>query len=72
MRIRATVEGLKRWQIHGERYVTVYYSHDDERDTIRHAQLGEDALPAGLRVGEHVTVEYIVNVVTGVERTADG
>jgi hypothetical protein len=64
----ATIEGIRRYTIHGEPYAVVYYSLANERDTIHHTQLSEDALPAGLRVGDDIVITFIGTVVAGVRR----
>jgi len=70
MDVQARIEGLRPFLIHGEHYVVVYYSHLDDVDTIRHAQVSADALPEGLRVGEVVTLTSVLNVVAGIRRIA--
>lgn len=62
MEIAAHVEGMRRFQIHGQPWVTVWYSHDDARDTIRHLQLGEGDLPPRLHVGDAIWVTYLGSV----------
>ena len=69
MDVPALVEGIRRYAIHGEPYVVLYYSHDSDRETIRQAQLSEDALPAGLQVGNSIVVTYIGSIVVGVRRS---
>jgi hypothetical protein len=66
--ISARIEGLRPYLIHGERYVVVYYSVDEDKDTVHQAQLSADALPDGLRVGESVVVHAVMGVVAGVTR----
>lgn len=65
----ATIEGIRRYTIHGEPYVVVYYSLANDRETIHHAQLSEDALPSGLRVGDNVVITFIGSVVARIRRT---
>lgn len=62
----ATIEGIRRYTIHGEPYAVLYFSHDTDRETIHQAQLSEDALPTGLRVGNTVTITFIGSIVAGV------
>ncbi|MEX2315150.1 MAG: hypothetical protein WD628_05480 [Thermomicrobiales bacterium] len=64
----ATVEGIRRYTIHGQPYAVIYFSRDDNRDGIQQAQLSEDALPPGLSVGETIVMTYIGAVVAGVRR----
>lgn len=68
MEVAARIEGLRPFLIHGEPYAQVYFSHRDDPDTIRQARLSADALPDALRVGDEVTVLYLVNVVAGIRR----
>lgn len=68
MDVEATVEGLRRYLIHGEEYVVVYFAHNDDPDTVRQAQLSADALPAGLAVGDRVRVTYVLGIVAGIAR----
>jgi hypothetical protein len=64
----ATIEGIRRYTIHGEPYAIVYYSLANDRDTIHHAQMSEDALPADLCVGDDIVITFIGSVVAGIRR----
>jgi len=68
MDVEATVEGMRAYLIHSEEYRVVYFSHDDDRDTILNAQLSADAVPTNLRVGDHIVVHYLLNMVVGIRR----
>lgn len=68
MEVAATVEGIRPYLIHSEEYRVVYYSHDDERDTILNAQLSADAVPANLRVGEQIIVQYLLGIVVAIRK----
>jgi hypothetical protein len=68
METDAQVEGIQRFRIHGEPYAVVYFSHRDDLETIRQAQLSEDQFPKNLRPGERVRVLYVAGVVAGVRR----
>jgi hypothetical protein len=63
-----TIEGIRRYMIHGEPYAVIFYSSDTDRETILQAQLSEDALPTGLSVGETVVITRIGSIVGGVRR----
>ena len=69
MDVSATIEGLRRYTIHGEPYVIVYYSVEGDPDAFHHAQLSADALPEGLRVGEKVVMTIVAGIVAAVRRT---
>lgn len=68
MDVNATIEGLRQYTIHGEPYVVVYYSLEEDPDTFHHAQLSADALPDGLRVGERVVLTMVASIIAGVRR----
>jgi hypothetical protein len=68
MDVAATIEGLRRYLIHGQPYVQVYYAHRDDPETIRQTQMSADALPEGLRVGDTVRVFYVLDVVAQIRR----
>ena len=68
MDVNARIEGLRHYTIHGEPYVIVYYSLEGDPDTFHHMQLSVDALPGGLRVGEHVVLTTVAGIVAGVRR----
>lgn len=68
METPATVEGIRRYTIHGEPYAVVYFSHDADTETIHQAQLSQDALPERLRVGDAVAIMYIGAIVAGIRR----
>jgi len=68
MEFEATVEGLRRYTIHGEPYAVLYFSRPERPDDIEQAQLSADALPANLKVGERVVILSLVGVVAEVRR----
>ncbi|HEX5166229.1 MAG TPA: hypothetical protein VFV93_12585 [Thermomicrobiales bacterium] len=63
-----TIEGIRRYTIHGEPYAVIYYSLAGDRETIHQTQLSEDALPNGLQVGETAVITRIGTIVAGVHR----
>lgn len=68
MDVPALVEGIRRYTIHGEPYTVVYYSRDSDRDNIHQAQLSDDAIPTGLRVGDPIVITMVGTVVAGIRR----
>jgi hypothetical protein len=68
MEIEATVEGLQRIAIHGSPYVRVFYSLDDDRETINQAQLPDEAVDADIRVGDRVRLIMLLRTVMEVRR----
>ena len=68
MEIEATVEGLQRIAIHGSPYVRVFYSLDDDHETINQAQLPDEAVDADIRVGDRVRLTMLLRTVMEVRR----
>ena len=68
MEIEATVEGLQRIAIHGSPYVRVFYSLDDDRETVNQAQLPDEAVDADIRVGDRVRLTMLLRTVMEVRR----
>jgi hypothetical protein len=68
MEIEGTVEGLQRIAIHGSPYVRVFYSLDDDRETISQAQLPDEAVDADIRVGDRVRLTLLLRTVMEVRR----
>ena len=68
METPATIEGIRHYTIHGEPYAIVYFSQDDDGDTIHQAQLSADALPDGLRPGDEVVITLVGSIVAGIHR----
>lgn len=71
MEFEARVEGLRRYTIHSEPYVVIFFSRPETPETIEQAQLSEDALPVGLAVGERIMVLGVLGVVAGVRRPTE-
>ena len=71
MEIQARIEGLRPFLIHSERYTQVYYSTQDEPDTIHQARLGSADLPEGLKVGDAVVIFSLMGIVAEIRRIED-
>jgi hypothetical protein len=70
--VEAILEGLQRILIHGSGYVRVFYSLDDDRERILQAQLPEEAVDSGIRVGDRVRLTMVLRTVMEVRRIAGG
>ena len=71
MEIEAVIEGLQRIAIHGSPYVRVFYSLDEDRENILPAQLPEEAVDAGIKVGDRVRLTMLLRTVMEVRRIED-
>lgn len=68
MEIEAIIEGLQRITIHGSPYVRVYYRLDDDPEKILAAQLPDEAVDSGIRVGDRVRLTMLLRTVMEVRR----
>jgi hypothetical protein len=68
MEIEATIEGLQRIAIHGSPYVRVFFSLDENREQIIPAQLPEEAVDSGIKVGDRVRLTMLMQTVMEVRR----
>jgi hypothetical protein len=68
MEIEATIEGLQRIAIHGSPYVRVFFSLDENREQIVPAQLPDEAVDSGIKVGDRVRLTMLMRTVMEVRR----
>ena len=68
MEIEATIEGMQRIAIHGSPYVRVFYSLDDDRETVLQAQLPDEAVDAAIHVGDRIRLTMLLRTVMEVRR----
>ena len=67
MNVEATIVGIVPFNIQDERYLTIYYVHDDDPDTILEARLPRSAVYAHPHPNDRVTIHYVLGVVTHIE-----
>jgi hypothetical protein len=64
----ATLREVRLIDIHGTRFYDITYAHDDAPAQLRSARIGvEDAYPDP-RPGDTISVNYVMNVLTGIVR----
>jgi hypothetical protein len=59
---------MQRIAIHGSPYVRIFYSLDDDREAILQAQLPDEAVDAGIDVGDRVRLTVLLRTVMEVRR----
>jgi hypothetical protein len=65
----AVLHRMQPISIHGQLSYDLHYKFADEADgQMRVARVGPEALAVGLQVGDTVTLDFIVGVVTAVRR----
>ena len=66
----AVVRKMQPISIHGQLSYDIHYVFDDEADgQVRVARVGPEAIAAGVQAGDKVRLNFLVGVVTSVERT---
>ncbi len=68
MDVSARVEGIRPFLLHGEPWVHLYFSHLDDPETIHGERFRRDSLPADLKVGDEISVFYLLGAVASVAR----
>jgi hypothetical protein len=70
MNVDATIVGIVPFEIQEDRYLTIYYVHDDDPDSILQARLPAAAVYAHPHPNDQVSIHYVLGVVTHIdERT---
>jgi hypothetical protein len=67
----AIVHKVQPISIHGQLSYDVHYRFADEPDSQpRVARIGPEAMEGGIQAGDHVTLDFVIGVVTGVAKIA--
>jgi len=64
----ATLRTVRLIDIHGTRFYDLEYAHDDAPGQVRAARIGVESAYADPHPGDQVSVRYLMNVVTALER----
>ncbi len=67
--MRATIEAVQPYELHGVRYYRVIYRADGE-EGFREARLSHDMTYAEMQPGDAVEVRAILGIVDRIERVA--
>lgn len=68
---QAILQQVRLVDIHGTRFYDLMYTHVDAPDQARSARIGvEDAYP-NPQPGDAIAVSYLMNVATGISRSAE-
>lgn len=66
----ATIRKIQPLSVHGQISLDVHYVFaDDESEQVRVARIGPEAVGPGVEVGDTVTLDFLVGVVTNITRT---
>lgn len=67
----ATLHRLQPISIHGQLSYDAHYAFDDDPDQPHVARVGPEAVDAGVEAGDHVRLDFLIGVVTGIHRQID-
>jgi hypothetical protein len=66
---RAVVRRIQPISIHGQVSLDLLWTDpDDPEEEIRHARVGDEAVPKNLQPGDEVDLHYLMGMVTAVTR----
>jgi hypothetical protein len=71
MHVDATIVGIVPFDIQEDRYLTVYYVHDDDSENILQARLPASAVYAHPHPNDRVSIFYVLGVVTHIDERAE-
>jgi len=62
---QAIIHRIQPMSIHGQVSLDIFWQDpDDPEQEIRHARVGDDAVPRNLQPGDKVTLHYLMGMVT--------
>ena len=67
MNIDATIVGIVPFEIQEDRYLTIYYVHDADTETVLQARLPAHAVYDHPHPNDRVSIRYVLGVVTQIE-----
>ena len=68
----AIVHKMQPISIHGQLSYDIHYRFADEPDgQLRVSRVGPEAIEAGVQSGDHVSLDFVVGVVTAVTKLPD-
>jgi hypothetical protein len=66
---QGVVSRIQPISIHGQVSLDVFWSDpEDPEMEIRHARVGQEAVPRDLTAGDHVTMHYLLGMVTRITK----
>ena len=67
MNVNATIVGIVPFEIQEDRYLTIYYVHDDDPENILEARLPALAVYSHPHPNDRVSIHYVLGVVTHID-----
>lgn len=68
---QAVIHRLQPISIHGQISLDVFWQDpEDPEQELRHARVGDDAVPKDLQPGDRVTLHYVMGMVTKITKSS--
>jgi hypothetical protein len=65
----AVVRRIQPVSIHGQVSLDIFWTDpEDPEEEIRHARVGEEAVPRDMEAGDRVTLHYLMGIVTRITK----
>jgi hypothetical protein len=65
----AVIKRLQTVSVHGQLSIDVFWvDPDDPEEELRHARVGDESVPRNMEIGDHVTLHYLMGVVTQITK----
>jgi len=65
----AVIQRIQPISIHGQVSLDVFWMDpEDPEQELRHARVGDEAVPKNMAAGDKVTLHYLMGMVTKIER----
>ncbi len=68
MEVAGRLEGKQVYLLHGQPYTRVFYSHQDDPETVLQCQLAETEFDGDLQVGDPIVITYLLKTVLEIRR----
>jgi hypothetical protein len=68
MDVEGKLEGRQDYTIHGGPYARLFFTHNDDPETVHQAQLPIEAIDADLAVGDPIRITYLMRTVMEIRR----
>jgi hypothetical protein len=66
---QAVIHRIQPISIHGQVSLDVFWQDpEDPEQELRHARVGDDAVPRDLQTGDRVTLHYVMGMVTKITK----
>ncbi len=72
MDVHGRLEGKQTYLLHGQPYWRLFYTHQDDPDTVLQCQLAPSEIDTDLEVGDPIRITYLLRTVLEIRRADPG